>query len=106
MGNEGNEKEGSEGHAKEWHRRGYGSEDQFKEERGWRCYRASRNACHCRGEEDREVHHPWVGHARTRVRPARKAGTAQAFGKTIKVKARAAKTIVQAYCVSALKKSV
>merc|ERR1712224_688805 len=43
---------------------------------------------------------------KTRVRPARKAGTAQAFGKTIKVKARAAKTIVKAYCVSALKKSV
>merc|ERR1719182_994412 len=43
---------------------------------------------------------------KTRIRPARKAGTAQAFGKTIKVKARAAKTIVKAYCVSALKKSV
>merc|ERR1712159_666748 len=35
---------------------------------------------------------------KTRVKPARKAGTAQAFGKTIKVKARAAKTIVKAYC--------
>merc|ERR1712078_522139 len=34
---------------------------------------------------------------KTRIRPARKAGTAQAFGKTIKVKARAAKTIVKAY---------
>merc|ERR1712159_466945 len=43
---------------------------------------------------------------KTRIRPARKAGTAQAFGKTIKVKARAAKTIVKAFCVSALKKSV
>merc|ERR1712146_60246 len=43
---------------------------------------------------------------KTRVRPARKAGTAQAFGKTIKVKARAAKTIVKAYCVAALKKSI
>merc|ERR1711977_434480 len=43
---------------------------------------------------------------KTRVKPARKAGTAQAFGKTIKVKARAAKTIVKAYCVSALKKSI
>merc|ERR1739848_108558 len=43
---------------------------------------------------------------KTRVRPARKAGTAQAFGKTIKVKARAAKTIVKAYCVSALKNSI
>merc|ERR1712093_840681 len=43
---------------------------------------------------------------KTRVKPARKAGTAQAFGKTIKVKARAAKTIVKAYCVSALKNSI
>ena len=43
---------------------------------------------------------------KTRVRPARKAGTAQAFGKTIKVKARAAKTIVKAFCVSALKNSI
>merc|ERR1711939_17557 len=43
---------------------------------------------------------------KTRVKPARKAGTAQAFGKTIKVKARAAKTIVKAYCTSALKQSI
>merc|ERR1711937_414686 len=43
---------------------------------------------------------------KTRVKPARKAGTAQAFGKTIKVAARPAKTIVKAYCVSALKKSI
>merc|ERR1711937_317945 len=43
---------------------------------------------------------------KTRVRPARKAGTAQAFGATIKVKARAAKTIVKAYCTSALKQSI
>merc|ERR1712134_192199 len=43
---------------------------------------------------------------KTRVRPARKAGTAQAFGKTIKVKASAAKTIVKAYCTAALKKSI
>merc|ERR1719439_536155 len=43
---------------------------------------------------------------KTRIRPARKAGTAQAFGKTIKVKARAAKKIVKAYCVSALKNSI
>merc|ERR1719321_364648 len=42
---------------------------------------------------------------KTRVKPARKAGTAMAFGKTIKVKARAAQTIVKAYCVSTLKKS-
>merc|ERR1711939_38616 len=43
---------------------------------------------------------------KTRVRPARKAGTAQAFGKTIKVKARAARKIVKAYCTSALKNSI
>merc|ERR1719238_929340 len=43
---------------------------------------------------------------KTRIRPARKAGKTQAFGKTIKVKARKAKKIVKAYCVSALKKSI
>merc|ERR1712224_207679 len=43
---------------------------------------------------------------KTRVKPARKAGTALAFGKTIKVSARAAKTIVKAYCTSALKNAI
>merc|ERR1711977_802906 len=43
---------------------------------------------------------------KTRVKPARKAGTAQAFGKTIKVSARPAKTIVKAYVTAALKKSI
>ena len=43
---------------------------------------------------------------KTRMKPARKAGTRLAFGKTIKVKAAPAKKIVKAFCVSALKKSV
>merc|ERR1712078_202821 len=43
---------------------------------------------------------------KTRIRPARKAGTTTAFGKTIKVKARPAQKIVKAYCVSALKQSI
>merc|ERR1711985_190314 len=43
---------------------------------------------------------------KTRVKPARKAGTRVAFGKTIKVKAAPAKKIVKAFCVSALKKSI
>merc|ERR1719313_2932006 len=43
---------------------------------------------------------------KTRIRPARKAGKATAFGKTIKVKARPAKKIVKAYCVAALKQSI
>merc|ERR1719389_192084 len=43
---------------------------------------------------------------KTRVRPARAAGTAMAFGKQIKVKARKATTIVKAYPVSALKNSI
>merc|ERR1712021_70500 len=43
---------------------------------------------------------------KTRIKPARKAGTAQAFGKTIKVKAAPAKKIIKAFCVSALKKSI
>jgi nucleoid DNA-binding protein len=43
---------------------------------------------------------------KTRVKPARKAGTTTAFGKTIQVKARPAQKIVKAYCVAALKKSI
>merc|ERR1712139_84709 len=43
---------------------------------------------------------------KTRVKPARKAGTRLAFGKTIKVKAAPAKKIVKAFCISALKKSI
>merc|ERR1712072_576491 len=43
---------------------------------------------------------------KTRIRPARKAGTASAFGKTIQVKARPATKIVKAYCVKALKDSI
>merc|ERR1711862_877985 len=43
---------------------------------------------------------------KTRLKPVRKAGVSMAFGKEIKVKAAPAKTIVKAYCVSALKKSV
>jgi len=43
---------------------------------------------------------------KTRVRPARKAGTTTAFGKTIKVKARPAQKVVKAFCVAALKQSI
>merc|ERR1712182_189685 len=43
---------------------------------------------------------------KTRMKPARKAGTREAFGKTIKVKAAPAKKIVKAFCISALKKSI
>merc|ERR1712224_690393 len=43
---------------------------------------------------------------KTRMKPARKAGTRVAFGKTIKVKAAPAKKIVKAFCISALKKSI
>merc|ERR1712146_791240 len=43
---------------------------------------------------------------KTKVRPARKAGTSMAFGNTIKVKARPASKIVKAYCVKALKDSI
>merc|ERR1711977_458271 len=43
---------------------------------------------------------------KTRIKPARKAGTREAFGKTIMVKAAPAKKIVKAFIVSALKKSI
>merc|ERR1712003_351787 len=43
---------------------------------------------------------------KTRVKPATKAGKREIFGKVVVVKAKPAKTIVKAYCVAALKKSV
>merc|ERR1712178_231116 len=49
---------------------------------------------------------PGVCMIKTRVKPARKAGTRMAFGKEVMVKAAPAKTVVKAFPVSALKKSV
>merc|ERR1712151_1311972 len=43
---------------------------------------------------------------KTRVKPATKAGKREIFGKMVVVKAEPAKTVVKAYCVAALKKSV
>merc|ERR1711879_909264 len=43
---------------------------------------------------------------KTRVKPATKAGKREMFGKVCVVKAKPAKTIVKAYCVAALKKSI
>merc|ERR1711870_142614 len=43
---------------------------------------------------------------KTRVKPATKAGKREMFGKMVVVKAKPAKTIVKAYCVAALKKSI
>ena len=51
---------------------------------------------------------PIVGSCRikTRVKPATKAGIRNIFGKDVKVKAKAAKTVVKAFAVSALKKQI
>merc|ERR1712060_799248 len=43
---------------------------------------------------------------KTKTKPATKAGKREIFGKVVMVKAKPAKTIVKAYCVSALKKSI
>merc|ERR1712066_968801 len=43
---------------------------------------------------------------KTRVKPATKAGKREVFGKVMMVKAKPAKTVVKAYCVAALKKSI
>ena len=43
---------------------------------------------------------------KTRMKPATKAGKREIFGKMVVVKAKPAKTIVKAYCVAALKKSI
>ena len=43
---------------------------------------------------------------KTRLKPATKAGKREVFGKLMVVKAKPARTIVKAYPVAALKKSV
>merc|ERR1711972_678559 len=49
---------------------------------------------------------PGLCMVKTRVKPATKAGKREIFGKMVVVKAKPAKTIVKAYCVAALKKSI
>merc|ERR1719199_1505823 len=49
---------------------------------------------------------PGMCRIKTRLKPATKAGKREVFGKEIMVKAKPARTIVKAYPVSALKKSV
>merc|ERR1711907_383336 len=49
---------------------------------------------------------PGVCMIKTRHKPATKAGKRVAFGKEIKVKAKPARTVVKAFAVAALKKSV
>merc|ERR1712050_803264 len=49
---------------------------------------------------------PGLCRIKTRVKPATKAGTRMAFGKEVKVKAKPARTIVKAFPVAALKKSI
>merc|ERR1712207_129687 len=43
---------------------------------------------------------------KTRKKPATKAGKMEVFGKVVMVKAKPACTVVKAFCVSALKKSI
>ena len=43
---------------------------------------------------------------KTRKKPATKAGKREVFGKMMMVKAKPATTVVKAFCVSALKKSI
>merc|ERR1712066_937555 len=49
---------------------------------------------------------PGVCMIKTRLKPATKAGKREMFGKVVAVKAKPAKTIVKAFPVAALKKSV
>merc|ERR1712224_845367 len=49
---------------------------------------------------------PGVCMIKTRHKPATKAGKRMAFGKEVKVKAKPARTVVKAFAVAALKKSV
>merc|ERR1712183_284816 len=49
---------------------------------------------------------PGVCMIKTRLKPATKAGKREVFGKVVMVKAKPARTVVKAFPVSALKKSV
>merc|ERR1712047_31782 len=49
---------------------------------------------------------PGVCMVKTRLKPAQKAGKREMFGKVVVVKAKPAKTIVKAFPVAALKKSI
>merc|ERR1719146_543346 len=49
---------------------------------------------------------PGLARIKTRVKPATKAGVRNIFGKDVKVKAKAAKTVVKAFAVSALKNQI
>merc|ERR1712137_1260790 len=49
---------------------------------------------------------PGVCMIKTRHKPATKAGKRMAFGQEIKVKAKPARTVVKAFAVAALKKSI
>merc|ERR1712150_294810 len=49
---------------------------------------------------------PGLCMVKTRLKPATKAGKREVFGKVVMVKAKPAKTVVKAFPVSALKKSV
>merc|ERR1719203_1468931 len=49
---------------------------------------------------------PGVCMIKTRVKPATKAGKREIFGKVVMVKAKPAKTVVKAFPVAALKRSV
>merc|ERR1712137_832215 len=49
---------------------------------------------------------PGLCMVKTRVKPATKAGKREVFGKVVMVKAKPARTIVKAYPVAALKKSI
>merc|ERR1711976_618018 len=49
---------------------------------------------------------PGLCMVKTRLKPATKAGEREVFGKVVMVKAKPARTIVKAYPVAALKKSV
>merc|ERR1739847_245417 len=49
---------------------------------------------------------PGICMVKTRLKPATKAGKREVFGKVMMVKAKPARTVVKAFAVSALKKSV
>merc|ERR1712037_554240 len=49
---------------------------------------------------------PGLCRIKTRVKPATKAGKKMMFGKEVVVKAKPAKTVVKAFAVSALKRSI
>merc|ERR1711924_125724 len=103
---EGDEEESRHSNAKEWHHVSFGREDWPGQKIGCSVVENLIQLATAEVKTAGKFTIPGLCMLKTKVRPARKAGTSMAFGKQIKVKARPVTKIVKAYCVKALKDSI